>query len=74
MVNCLITINVSPIIQAFVPLICFATMEFHHVDQMVRQFGWRQSIPPNPINVDEVHIIYIEEGLILIEGNIIIDI
>jgi len=73
MVHRLITINVSPTIQAFVPLICFAIMEFHQVDRVVRQFGWPQSIPPNSINLDEVHIIYLQGKGILIGDNIIID-
>jgi len=40
MVNRLITINVSPIIRAFVPLICFANVKFDQVDRVVKQFGW----------------------------------
>ena len=55
MVNRLVTINVSPIIRAFVHLICFAIVEFHQIDQVAKQFGWRQSIPPDLINLDEVH-------------------
>jgi len=51
----MIIINVSPIIRALVPLICFLTVEFHQVDRVVRQFSWRQNIPSDRMNLDEVH-------------------
>jgi len=38
-----------------VPLICFTTVEFQQADRVMRQFGFRQPIPVDPVNLDEVH-------------------
>jgi len=54
-VAALIDIEVSPVCRAVVPLICFATVEFHQVDRVMRQFGFRQNIPTNPLNSDQLH-------------------
>ena len=37
------------------PLICFVTVESHHADRVMRQFGFRQPIPVEHVNLDQVH-------------------
>ena len=50
-----ITDEFSPVSRVVIPLICFATVEFHQVNWVMRQFGFRQSIPSEPQNLDELH-------------------
>jgi len=54
-VSRLITMEISPMSQAVVPLICFATVELYQADRVMRQFGFRQNIPNDPLNLDQLH-------------------
>ena len=51
----MIVVDIPIVARAIVPIICFATVEFHQADRVMRQFGLRQNIPPDPINLDQVH-------------------
>ncbi|KAF1878840.1 hypothetical protein Lal_00047512 [Lupinus albus] len=47
--------NIPNICRARVPLICFATVECHAADWVMRQFGLQQTIPEDPPNFDKLH-------------------
>jgi len=51
----LIIVNISLVSHIIVPFICFTVVKFHQVDQVMRQFGFHQSIPTNPLNLNQVH-------------------
>ncbi|KAF1891149.1 hypothetical protein Lal_00001290 [Lupinus albus] len=53
--NMNISREISNISRARVPLICFAIVEWHPVDRVMRQFGMQQSIPKDPPNFDKLH-------------------
>jgi len=50
-----ITDEFSPVSRVVIPLICFATVEFHQADRVMRQFGFLQGIPSEPQNLDVLH-------------------
>jgi len=51
----LITIDVFDVSRAIVHLICFSTVKFHQPNRVMRQFGLRQPISIDPLNLDDVH-------------------
>lgn len=46
---------VSNIIYAMVPLICYVTVEWHPVDRVMRQFGFKQGVPNPPRDLGKFH-------------------
>ena len=48
-------IEVSMIVQAKVPLICFAIVKLDPIDRVMRQFGLQQIISDDPPNLDQLH-------------------
>ena len=54
-VSRLIVIDIPPIARATVPIICFVIVEIYLANWVMRQFGLRQNIPPDPVNLDQVH-------------------
>ena len=49
------TIDVLDVSGIVVPLICFSTVELHQANRVMRQFGLRQPIPDNPLNLNDIH-------------------
>ncbi|KAF1881566.1 hypothetical protein Lal_00021421 [Lupinus albus] len=47
--------QISNICRACVPLICFATVEWHATDRVMRQFGLQQTIPQDAPKFDKLH-------------------
>jgi len=48
-------VEVSMIVRAKFFLICFAIVEWHPIDRVMRQFGPRQIILDDPPNLDQLH-------------------
>jgi len=48
-------VEVSMIVREKVSLICFAIVEQHPIDRVMRQFGLRQIILDDPPNLDQLH-------------------
>ena len=51
----LIVVDIPPVSIATVPIICFVTVEIHQADRVMHQFGLRQNISLEPINLDQGH-------------------
>jgi len=49
------TMEISPMSQVVVALICFTTVGLHQADRVMRQFGFHQNIPNDPLNLDQLH-------------------
>ncbi|MBA0762769.1 hypothetical protein Gotri_012339, partial [Gossypium trilobum] len=45
----------SAILHVKVPLVVYATIEMHKNDRVLRQFGFRQSIPMAPQDLGDMH-------------------
>jgi len=55
-VSRLIMVDIPLVARAIVPIVCFTTtVEIHQADRVTNQFGLRQNILPDPINLDQVH-------------------
>ena len=48
-------VEVLMIVRAKVPLTCFAIVEWHPIDRVMRQFGLRKIISDDPPNLDQLH-------------------
>ncbi|KAF1881901.1 hypothetical protein Lal_00038543 [Lupinus albus] len=47
--------QISDMARSRLPLICFAIVEWHAADRVMRQFGLQQPIPQDPINLQKQH-------------------
>ncbi|KAF1884133.1 hypothetical protein Lal_00046421 [Lupinus albus] len=47
--------QISYMVRSRVPLICFAIVEWHVADRVMRQFDLQQPIPQDPINLQKQH-------------------
>jgi len=54
-INRLIMVDIPLVTRATIPIICFTTVEIHQANRVMHQFGLSQNIPPDPINLDQVH-------------------
>lgn len=51
----MIEVELSPTCRVVVPLICFSIVEYQKSKHVMCQFGFQQTIPSTPMNLDDVH-------------------
>ena len=54
-------LNGRDIWRALVPLICIHIVEWHYPNRVLRQFGFMQSVPHQPFQMDALHVFVLRD-------------